>query len=338
MDDGSNRRNRSRDTTECVVKCKRLSIPKLHDVDVCPNRLAELDLSSVGIGEVAADSLGNLVNITKLNLSSNELVSLPQEFSKCQRLTHLILSHNKLELVPPCLNSGMGSITTLDLSYNHLLDFSIKPFCVRRLMSLNVCHNSNLSSLPQWLWSIECESLESLDISFTSCLDDVKRDPYQHMYGISRHLKNLNVTNTSSRELKLDFVKHLKNLRTVVLDNNRALGKSIKYRNYLSSVPMIFNYRHKRVTSLSLSNVDLTYIGNQVHFGLPNLVFLNLAHNVIGLLTDSLSKLTNLEVLDLSHNQLISVPGSFKNLKNLKKFILNSNEVGMLYIIILITV
>lgn len=311
---------------ECVDKSKCLSIPKLYDIDVCLNRLTVLDLSSSGISEVP-DLLGNLVNLTKLNLSSNELVTLPQELSKFQCLTDLILSHNKLELVPPCLIFGMGSISTLDLSYNQLLDFNIKPFCVQQLTSLNVCHNSKLSSLPQWLWSIECESLESLDISFTSCLNDVKVDPYQNMYGISKHLKSLDVANTGCNVLKLDFVKHLKNLRSIILDNQNTSIKSNNYHNYFCSLPMMFNYRFKCVTSLSMSNVDLSAIGNYVHFGLPNLMFLNLANNAIALLTDSLSQLSKLEVLDLSNNQVLSIPDTFRNLKNLKKIILNSNEV-----------
>jgi len=152
-------------------------------------------------------------------------------------------------------------------------------------------------------------------------------DPYQNMYGISKHLKCLDVTNTGSNVLKLDFVKHLKNLRSIILDNKDTSIKSNNYHNYFCSIPMMFNYRYKCVTSLSMNNVDLSAIGNHVHFGLPNLMFLNLANNAITLLTDSLSQLSKLEVLDLSNNQVLSIPDTFRNLKNLKKFILNSNEV-----------
>lgn len=311
---------------ECVIKSKSLSIPKLCDIDICLNRLIELDLSSSNI-YIVPEPISSLVNITKLNLSSNELVSLPMNFSKFQHLTHVILSHNKFEVVPQCLIYGMDSIITLDLSHNKLVDFNTKLSCIQRLQTLNVNNNTTLSSLPQWLWSLECKSLESLDISFTSCLMDIKIDPYQYMYGIAEHLKYLNVSNTNSDVLKLDFVKHLKNLRTIVLDNKETTIGSNKKENFFCTIPMIFNYRFKYVTSLSMKNINLSTIGKQVYFILPNLQYLNLANNTIGILPNSLCELTNLIVLDLSNNQIISIPDCYKSLKNLKKLILHTNQV-----------
>lgn len=311
---------------ECVIKSKSFLIPKLYDINICLNRLTELDLSSSNI-DIVPELICNLVNITKLDLSSNELVSLPMNFSKFQHLTHLILSHNKLQVIPQCLIYGMSSIITLDLSHNILVDFNTKLSCVQRLQTLNVSNNTTLSSLPQWLWSLRCKSLESLDISFTGCLMDIKIDPYQYMYGISKHLKYLNVSNTNSDVLKLDFVKHLKNLRTIVLDNKDTIIKPDKKQNFFCNIPMIFNYRFKFITSLSMRNVSLSSIGKQVYFILPNLQYLNLANNTIAILPNSLCELTNLIVLDLSNNQIFSIPECYKSMKKLKKLILNTNQV-----------
>lgn len=311
---------------ECVIKSKSFSIPKLCDIDICLNRLTELDLSSSNI-YIVPELIWNLVNITKLDLSSNELVSLPMNFSKFQHLTHLILSHNKLQVIPQCLIYGMGNIITLDLSHNILVDFNTKLLCIQRLQTLNVSNNTTLSSLPQWLWSLECKSLESLDISFTGCLMDIKIDPYQYMYGISKHLKYLNVSSTNSDVFKLDFVKHLKNLRTIILDNKDRIIALNKKQNFFCNMPMIFNYRFKCITSLSMRNVHLSSIGQQVYFILPNLQYLNLANNTIAILPNSLCELTNLIVLDLSNNQILSIPDCYKNLKKLKKLILNRNQV-----------
>lgn len=310
---------------QCVEKSTFSSISKLYNVDECLDRLTELDLSSSNIYEVP-ELIGNLVNIVKLNLSSNELVTLPLAFTKLQHLTDLILSHNNFVLIPQCLIDGMQSITILDLSHNKLLNIGKKPFCIQKLLTFNVSNNLKLSNLPKWLWSLECSSLESLDISFTNCLENIEMDPYLNMYGIGEHLKYLNISNTNSDILKLCFVKHLKNLTTIILDNkNLQLNKNT--HNYFSDMPLIFNYRFKNIASLSMSRVSLSSIGKHVYFSLPNLRFLNLSNNSIVLLPDSLSQLTNLEVCDFSFNQILSIPECFRNLKKLRKLILNNNWV-----------
>jgi len=297
---------------------------------VCLDRLTTLDISSSSICE-APEFIGDLVNLVKLDLSSNELETLPLSFIKCQHLTDLILSYNKFSQIPQCLIDGLRSLKTLDLSNNQLLDISIKPLCVQQLIILNISNNSKLNSLPQWLWSIECNSLESLDISFTNCLDNIAMDPYLNIYGISNHLKYLYLSNTKSDIQKLDFVKNLKNLKTVVLDN-KDMTKDImikKFRNYFCNVPLVFNYRFKFIESLSMVDVDLSSIGKHVYFSFPSLRFLNFSNNSIVSLPDSLSELLNLEVCDFSNNEILTIPESFKSLKNLKSLILNNNWVGM---------
>jgi Leucine-rich repeat (LRR) protein len=145
------------------------------------------------------------------------------------------------------------------------------------------------------------------------------------MYGIARHLKYLNISCTNADVLKLDFIKHLKNIRSLVLDNKDTKIK--QQHNFFIKVPLVFNYRFKLIDSLSMSNVNLSSIGKRVYFSLPNLRLLNLSNNAIVLLPDSLSQLTNLEVCDFSNNQILTVPESFRNLKNLKTLVLNNNWV-----------
>lgn len=304
------------------------SFQKLCNTSVCLNRLATLDISSSSICEAPA-FIGNLINIVKLDLSSNELETLPLSFANCHHLTDLILSHNKFVQVPQCIIVGMRSIQTLDLSHNQLLDISIKPFCVEQLLTLNISNNSKLNILPQWLWSIECNALESLDISFTNCLNNIAMDPYLNMYGIGKHLKYLYLSNTNANLQKLDFVKKLKNLRKLILDNTDTMVR--KYHNYndFCDIPLVFNYRFKFIDSLSMINVNLSSIGQHVYFCLPSLRFLNLSNNSIVLLPDSVSELTNLEVCDFSNNQISAIPESFKSLKSLKSLIFNNNWVGM---------
>ncbi|XP_003246543.1 leucine-rich repeat protein SHOC-2 isoform X1 [Acyrthosiphon pisum] len=313
----------------CCEKCMQHptfhTIQKLCNINACLDCLTTLDISSSNICE-APEFIGYFVNLVKLDLSSNELETLPLSFIKCQNLTDLILSHNKFSQVPQCLIDGIHSLKTLDLSHNQLSDISKKPFCIQQLLTLNISNNLKLNSLPQWLWSVECNSLESLDISFTNCLENIAVDPYLNMYGISNHLKYLDLSNTTSDFRKLDFIKHLKNLRNLVLDNKFTMIQ--KCQNYYCDVPLVFNYRFKLIDSLSMMNVSLTSIGKLVYFSLPSIRFLNLSNNFIQSLPDSLSELTNLEVCDFSNNNILTIPESFKSLKNLKSFILNNNSLS----------
>ncbi|XP_025200724.1 protein flightless-1 homolog [Melanaphis sacchari] len=306
---------------QCMQHPTFHTIQKLCNIK-CLDHLTTLDISSSSICEVP-EFIGNLINLVKLDLSSNELKTLPLSLIKCQHLTDLILSYNQFSQVPQCLIDGVHSLKTLDLSHNQLVDISIKPFSIQQLLTLNVSNNSKLNTLPQWLWSIECNSLESLDISFTNCLDNIAVDPYLNMYGISNHLKYLYLSNTNSDIRKIEFIKNLKNLRNVVLDNKDT--KIRNCRNYYHDVPLVFNYRFKFIDSLSMIDVDLSTIGSCVYFSFPSIRFLNLSNNSIVLLPDSFSELINLEVCDVSNNQILSIPESFKSLKNLKSLILNNN-------------
>lgn len=316
------------DSSLCERSCGKSafpSIPKLYNfTTICLDNLTVLDLSSSSLCKLP-EFTGNLRNIVELNLSSNELTTLPLTFIKLQNLTYINLSHNKFAAIPQCLLDGIGNLIMLDLSHNELLNISTKPLCIQHLQSFNISYNLKLNSLPLWLWSVECTSLESLDISFTHCLDNIKADPYLNMYGIGSHLKYLNISCTNADVLKLGFVKHLKNIRSLVLDNKDTIIK--EQLNYFNKVPLVFNYRFKFIDSLSMTNVDLSSIGKHVYFSLPNLRVLNLSNNSIVFLPDSLSQLTYLEVCDFSNNQILTVPESFRNLRNLKILIFNNNWV-----------
>ncbi|XP_042123767.1 leucine-rich repeat and calponin homology domain-containing protein 4 isoform X3 [Peromyscus maniculatus bairdii] len=108
-------------------------------------------------------ALGNLTALTYLNLSRNQLSSLPPYI--CQLpLRVLIVSNNKLGALPPDI-STLGSLRQLDVSSNELQSLPVELCSLRALRDLNVRRNQ-LSALPDgrgrstickaWRWGAGC--------------------------------------------------------------------------------------------------------------------------------------------------------------------------------------
>ena len=73
---------------------------------------------------------------TKLNLSGNQLTSLPPEIEKLTNLTGLNLANNKLTSVPLEITK-LTSLTSLDLGYNKLTSLPPEIAKLTKLRALN---------------------------------------------------------------------------------------------------------------------------------------------------------------------------------------------------------
>ncbi|XP_004630560.1 leucine-rich repeat and calponin homology domain-containing protein 4 isoform X3 [Octodon degus] len=115
-------------------------------------------------------ALGNLTALTYLNLSRNQLSSLPPYI--CQLpLRVLIVSNNKLGALPPDI-STLGSLRQLDVSSNELQSLPMELCGLRSLRDLNVRRNQ-LSTLPDELGDLplvrldfSCNRVSRIPVSF----------------------------------------------------------------------------------------------------------------------------------------------------------------------------
>uniref|UniRef100_A0A8C6QE96 Leucine-rich repeat and calponin homology domain-containing protein 4 n=1 Tax=Nannospalax galili TaxID=1026970 RepID=A0A8C6QE96_NANGA len=115
-------------------------------------------------------ALGNLTALTYLNLSRNQLSSLPPYI--CQLpLRVLIVSNNKLGALPPDI-STLGSLRQLDVSSNELQSLPVELCNLRSLRDLNVRRNQ-LSTLPDELGDLplvrldfSCNRVSRIPVSF----------------------------------------------------------------------------------------------------------------------------------------------------------------------------
>ncbi|XP_047569566.1 leucine-rich repeat and calponin homology domain-containing protein 4 isoform X3 [Lutra lutra] len=115
-------------------------------------------------------ALGNLTALTYLNLSRNQLSSLPPYI--CQLpLRVLIISNNKLGALPPDI-SALGSLRQLDVSGNELQALPAELCSLPSLRDLSVRRNQ-LSALPDELGDLplvrldfSCNRVSRIPVSF----------------------------------------------------------------------------------------------------------------------------------------------------------------------------
>lgn len=115
-------------------------------------------------------ALGNLTALTYLNLSRNQLSSLPPYI--CQLpLRVLIVSNNKLGALPPDI-STLGSLRQLDVSSNELQSLPTELCSLSSLRDLNVRRNQlgtlpdELGDLPLVRLDFSCNRISHIPVSF----------------------------------------------------------------------------------------------------------------------------------------------------------------------------
>lgn len=119
------------------------------------SRATELDLNDMGLAEVPP-MLWELENLKVLKLGTqyyggsnkNQLTEIPKEIGQLTQLTELNLSSNQLTILPDSLGQ-LTQLTSLDLSNNQLTTL---PDSLGQLTQLKtfIAHNNLLTELPDW--------------------------------------------------------------------------------------------------------------------------------------------------------------------------------------------
>ncbi|MCP4438309.1 MAG: leucine-rich repeat domain-containing protein, partial [Aureispira sp.] len=111
--------------------------------------------------QTLAGPWGNLEALEYLDLSKNELSTVPKELLQLPKLKELKLAHNPIRLLPPSLIKKMGSLEVLNLNENKLTKLPAAIGELFNLRSLGLLNN-NIKKLPLAL--IKLEQLEELNL------------------------------------------------------------------------------------------------------------------------------------------------------------------------------
>jgi Leucine-rich repeat (LRR) protein len=113
------------------------------------NGLTRLNLSKNNLVELP-DTVGKFINLKALKLNENCLINLPISFSALTQLKELDLSNNQLTAVPPPL-ANLVALQTLNLAYNKLTSLPNWLQALPELKKLTIYTEEHWESLGSWL-------------------------------------------------------------------------------------------------------------------------------------------------------------------------------------------
>ncbi|XP_078414721.1 leucine-rich repeat and immunoglobulin-like domain-containing nogo receptor-interacting protein 2 [Cetorhinus maximus] len=263
-----------------------------------------LDLSKNKLKNINPDEFASYTLLEVIDLSENIITIVePGSFSNLFNLRSLRLRSNRLKLIPLGVFTGLSNLTMLDISENKiviLLDYTFQD--LRNLKSLEVGDN-DLVYISHRAFS-GLLALEQLTLEKCN-LTAVPTEALSHLHSLT-HLRlchlHINAIHAYSFK-KLYRLKHLEIDHWPLLDVLPA--------NSLHGL---------NLTSLSITNTNLSAIPNGVFKHLIYLVYLNLSYNPISTVESGmLQDLIRLQELHLVRAQLLTIePRSFKGLLALR--------------------
>ncbi|MEH2062249.1 MAG: COR domain-containing protein [Nostoc sp.] len=221
---------------------------------------------------------------TELNLSFNQLSSLPPEISQLSNLTTLFLHNNQLNSLPPEI-SQLSNLRTLSLYNNQLNSLPPEISQLSNLTRLLLSFNQ-LSSLPP-----EISQLSNL---ITLSLSNNQLSSLPPEISQLSKLTELYLDNNQLSSLPPE-ISQLSKLTELYLDNNQ-----------LSSLPPEIS-QLSNLTVLYLHNNQLSSLSPEIN-QLSNLTELYLSDNQLSSLPLEISQLSNLRRLSLDNNPQLTSP------------------------------
>lgn len=244
--------------------------------------LRRLDLSGNELASVPTEALQDLANLQSFKLARNRIVELASDsFENVASLVELDLRQNSISSVADGTFYRLPSLLTLELSGNNLTTFNSSLFGNATLQNLTLASN-RLESVSL---GASLGSIESLDLARNELRDQMV------VLNLSK-LVFLDLTHNSLKEL--NFLQPLTSLVNLSVAHNPLSSLS---PDWLSTL-------HKLKT-LDVSHCKITYVAAGTFASLRDLTTLNLAGNGINIVDPkAFVKLVSLKSLNLSNNKL----------------------------------
>lgn len=260
--------------------------PTLHRLDISCNNIKDLD----------EPLLDKVKELRFLNAQNNRLEKLPWYLPRLENLVMLNISNNKFTVFPAVVTQLVG-LKELDISFNMIPEL---PEAIGNLRQLDrlVLVSNQIVKFPD-----ECDRLVSLRIL------DCRRNQISDLSPVCT-LPMLSTLNADYNLIHGFEISLGPNLTTFTLSHNDITSPSI-VAGPISKVTY-------PLTSLDLSYAQLSTLDQIAVSLLPALRTLNVSHNKIRSLPETLGNLQWLEVLTCTDNKIDHLPETIGNLQKLE--------------------
>jgi Leucine-rich repeat (LRR) protein len=258
------------------------------------------------------------LSLKNLNLSNNQIASLPFELKHMVNLKKINLSHNKLLYINNNNNDVFSILPSntryLFISDNNLDEIPKRIFELHKLEKLDLSCNKIKQLNPQ------IKNLEKLEYLYLSknLLSSLPAEIQSLKWLISLNLSENQLINLPQE------IKSLGHLQELNLSKNQ-LATAPQKIEYLSSLRRL-NLSGNKLTFFEVKNENLNRLhelnlsNNQIEFfkitqkSYPKLHELDLSNNKINIIPSEISSLKLLQYLDLSYNKITYIPPEIENL------------------------
>jgi len=308
-----------------------------------------------------AEALKQPLQVTRLNLSKQQLKTLPNDFKKLQNLEYLDLSLNLFQGFPEIILS-LKKLQTLKLTTNYSGSMKIYeiPAQVTRLKQLRYLDISHLPLRKEPKAIYQLRNLEVLKMKNVIPIVDVKKTPREPntggfrssmrgaydltLEGIShlKKLKELDISHQTWRMKTLSTeITQLTNLERLNISSNwyKSLPvgfKNLKKLKHLNLNQIINHIKNaslhlEYLGQLKLESLHLQYAKNPASIldllSYPNHIKeLDLSFCDLKKLPESLLQCTQIRKLDLSYNKLTDLPQDIVGFAQLETLDISNNS------------
>ena len=264
---------------------KLLNLPNLKSIILDKNQITTIDFSMIENSLIESLSLQNnqITEIKKLenlnllvsiNLSSNELTTIPNTISEA--LNYAYFTNNKITK----LEGKIGrNLISLQLNNNLIKDFEFEFSGDEILSELNLSKNYTLKQFPYktfYLQGLTVLNLADCDISSMSERPIIANENLDHL-----DLKNNQLVSFTTNDMEFNNLKSLdlsnNSLQKVSITNHSI--ETLSLENNLLQQKKLF-LKMNNLTELLLTDNNLTALSN-TSIDAPNLTYLNIFNNKI---------------------------------------------------------
>ena len=282
-----------------------------------PTNIKVLGLIGNNIAQVSVPAFRGLHKLTGLLLSKNKIEILQNNlFQDLLRLLYLDLSRNRIVSISPAVFNGLGKLMFLSISNNRLtyLDESLFK---------GLSNVTDLYLKYNYLKSVTSELLNLPQLTFL----DLSRNPLNltqevPVFSNLNKLWFLSLKNTTIKELPINVFTGLHSLEHLLIDDNDLKDVSAEYFHDLKNMKSlhlrkcqltnldgyIFRYL-TRLEFLSVGQNNFSLLKSRVFSGLNNLLLLRVPSSRLKYIEFDVFKATpNVIFIDLSSNELTELP------------------------------